>query len=184
MGSPIDVRGIIQRIGLELFHSSRGCASVVEASTTILLICNWRLAFRAGLARRVMQVLFGSVGKEEDGDAEKGDRYPNGCSLSRRTSWERKLPASSLKLTRRRRLRGAIGRLEMQDNSNRMTNMKRKRKENLGGLRCKIEILALSLIEDEMKSRGKLGYCSKHLLHKLFGAFLCSANLRRWQGLQ
>jgi hypothetical protein len=155
------------------------CGSIHDDS----LGCNWRLAFRAGLAGPEYGASCRCYSEVWGRNAEKVIDIQIGCSLSRRMPWERKLPASSLKLTRRRRLRGAIGRLEMQDNSNRMTNIKRKRKRNLGGLRCKIEILALSLIGDEMKSRGKLGYCSKHLLHKNFQAFLCSANLRRWQGL-
>jgi hypothetical protein len=65
----------------------------------------------------------------------------------------------------------------MQDNLNRMTNIKRKRKRNLGGPRCKIAILALSLVGDEMKRRGKFSYCSKHLLHEFFWIFFYLANL-------
>jgi hypothetical protein len=82
-----------------------------------------------------MQVLLGSVGKKEDGDAEKVIDIQMAAAIAENALGKESAPASSLKLTRRRRVRDAIGRLGMQDNSNRMTNRKRKRKRNLGCLR-------------------------------------------------
>jgi hypothetical protein len=126
--------------------------------------------------------VIGSVGKEADGDAEKVIDTKWLQLIAEDTLRKETSPASSFKLTRRRRLRGAIGRLEMRDNANRMTIAKEKETQVVP--RCKIEILSLSLIGDEMKGLGKLSYCPKHFLHELFQTVFCSANLRRWQGLQ
>jgi hypothetical protein len=77
-----------------------------------------------------MQVLLGSVGKKEVGGAEKAIDIQLAAAIAENALGKESAPASSLKLTRRRRVRGAIGRLEMQDNSNRMTNRKEKEKES------------------------------------------------------
>jgi hypothetical protein len=56
-----------------------------------------------------MQVLFGSVGKKEDGNAEKVVDIQMAAAIAENALGKESAPASSLKLTRRRRVRGAIG---------------------------------------------------------------------------